>query len=156
MIFRSCILYFVDCFTPALVPVKPFSRQNEIPSSLEIQEFSAEKPDLASPFTSYLNHLYVSPISINYSNQKAFSKVMCLIFFNFSTKFIPQSSSSVQYFLYLGCTAVASIPKFVTGCNDDRVLLVFQVGSLAGALPANKLIDDKIFMTFGVPSQAVL
>ena len=135
MIFRPCILYFVDCFTSALVPVKPFSRQNEIPSSLEIQEFSAEKPDLASPFTSYLNHLYVSPISINYSNQKAFSKVTFLMAFNFSTKFISRSSYSVRNFLYLGCTTAASASNSATCFNHDCVPLVFQVGSLAHCDP---------------------
>eukprot|EP00795_Rhopilema_esculentum_P016504 gene16504-7923_t len=63
-----------NCFTPSHVPLKPFSRSNDIPSSLEVQEIISDRPDVASPFTTYLNHFYVYPVSLNYSNQKTFSK----------------------------------------------------------------------------------
>eukprot|EP00794_Sanderia_malayensis_P010919 gene10919-12079_t len=63
-----------NCYTTSLVPVKPHSQSKDVPCSLEIQQFVAETPEFAAPFTSYLNHFYIYPISLNYNNQKAFSK----------------------------------------------------------------------------------
>ncbi|XP_055868577.1 dedicator of cytokinesis protein 9-like isoform X6 [Biomphalaria glabrata] len=61
--------------TPSLVPVKPFSEPavGSLPT-LEIEEFVPDDARLCSPFNSYVNNLYVRPMSLKYDGQKAFAK----------------------------------------------------------------------------------
>ena len=43
--------------------------------TVEVEEFYQSCPRAAHPHTAYVNILYVYPLSLNYSNQKVFSKV---------------------------------------------------------------------------------
>ena len=43
--------------------------------TVEVEEFCQSCPEAAHPHTAYVNNLYVYPLSLNYSNQKVFSKV---------------------------------------------------------------------------------
>ena len=68
----------LDCLTSSLVPVKPFDdSSSDFRPTMEIEEFCQSCPEAAYPHTSYVNNFYVYPISLNYSNQKVFSKVCC-------------------------------------------------------------------------------
>ncbi|XP_059143598.1 dedicator of cytokinesis protein 9-like isoform X5 [Physella acuta] len=61
--------------TPSLVPVKPFTEPtpNSIPT-IEIEEFVPDVASLCSSFDSYINNLYVRPMSLKFDGQKAFAK----------------------------------------------------------------------------------
>ena len=83
---RCCILrrrlsrhtYFLltDCLTSSLVPIKPWDESSGvIRPTVEVEEFCQSCPEAAHPHTAYVNNLYVYPLSLNYSNQKVFSKV---------------------------------------------------------------------------------
>ena len=61
--------------TSSLVPVKPWDDSLTVRSTMEVEEFSQSFPEAAHPHTAYVNNLYVYPLSLNYSNQKVFSKV---------------------------------------------------------------------------------
>lgn len=70
----SCAL--LDVMTSSLVPVKPWDDSLNVLPTVEVEEFCQTCPDAAHPHTTYVNNLYVYPLSLNYSNQKVFSKVM--------------------------------------------------------------------------------
>lgn len=70
----SCAL--LDVMTSSLVPVKPWDDSLSVLPTVEVEEFCQTCPDAAHPHTTYVNNLYVYPLSLNYSNQKVFSKVM--------------------------------------------------------------------------------
>ncbi|KAH9498544.1 Dedicator of cytokinesis protein 9 [Bulinus truncatus] len=61
--------------TPSLVPVKPFTEPSvgSLPT-FEIEEFVPDDARVCSPFNSYINSLYVRPLSLKYDGQKAFAK----------------------------------------------------------------------------------
>ena len=74
------LLFFLDSLTSSLIPLKPWDDSSGvIRPSVEIEEFSQAFPEAAHPCTSYVNNLYVYPLSLNYSNQKVFSKVSNLL-----------------------------------------------------------------------------
>ncbi|BFZ00720.1 hypothetical protein BsWGS_03761 [Bradybaena similaris] len=65
-----------DCtLTPSLVPVKPFVEpsSDNIPT-IEIEEFTPDVASLSNTFDSYVNNLYVRPMSLKFDSQKAFAK----------------------------------------------------------------------------------
>ena len=73
---NDCTLFFsLDVMTSSLVPVKPWDDSLTVRSTMEVEEFSQSFPEAAHPHTAYVNNLYVYPLSLNYSNQKVFSKV---------------------------------------------------------------------------------
>ncbi|XP_073255433.1 dedicator of cytokinesis protein 11-like [Porites lutea] len=64
-----------NSITSSLIPLKPWDDSSGvIRPTVEIEEFSQAFPEAAHPYTSYVNNLYVYPLSLNYSNQKVFSK----------------------------------------------------------------------------------
>ena len=74
------LLLYLDSLTSSLIPLKPWDDSSSvIRPTVEIEEFSQAFPEAAHPYTSYVNNLYVYPLSLNYSNQKVFSKVSNLL-----------------------------------------------------------------------------
>ena len=74
------LLLYLDSLTSSLIPLKPWDDSSGvIRPTVEIEEFSQAFPEAAHPYTSYVNNLYVYPLSLNYSNQKVFSKVSNLL-----------------------------------------------------------------------------
>ena len=74
------LLLYLDSLTSSLIPLKPWDDSSVvIRPTVEIEEFSQAFPEAAHPYTSYVNNLYVYPLSLNYSNQKVFSKVSNLL-----------------------------------------------------------------------------
>ena len=70
---RRIFPYFVtDCYSPSLIPLKPFSRSDDIEASLEAQTFCQQNIETLVPFTDYVNNFYVYPISLNFNSQKMF------------------------------------------------------------------------------------
>jgi hypothetical protein len=65
----------VDVLTPSLLGVKPFHYSVKTLPTLEIEEFNQLFPEAANPHTTYVNNFYIYPLSLNYNNQKVFSKV---------------------------------------------------------------------------------
>ncbi len=63
-----------NCLTSSLVPTMPWPETPMTPPTLEIEEFVPEKGQLAHPFTTYTNNLYVYPIQLKYDSQKTFTK----------------------------------------------------------------------------------
>lgn len=59
-----------NCYSPSLIPLKPFSRSEDIQPSLEIQTFSHGKTETSLPCTDYANNFYIFPVSLNYGPQK--------------------------------------------------------------------------------------
>ncbi|RUS77352.1 hypothetical protein EGW08_014889 [Elysia chlorotica] len=68
---------FPDTVTPSLVPVKPFAEpvtgSKAIPT-FEVEEFIPDIASLCSAYDSYINNLYVMPMSLKYDGQKSFAK----------------------------------------------------------------------------------
>ena len=60
----------LDCYSPSLIPLKPFSRSDDVDASLEIQTFCQQKNETVAPNTDYVNNFYIYPISLNYTSQK--------------------------------------------------------------------------------------
>ena len=74
------LFLYLDSLTSSLIPLKPWDDSScVIRPTVEIEEFSQAFPEAAHPYTSYVNNLYVYPLSLNYSNQKVFSKVSNLL-----------------------------------------------------------------------------
>lgn len=63
-----------NCLTSCHLPVVPFNYQEIEPAVVEIQEFLTSDPRLATPFTHFVNLLYVFPKSLKYDGQKCFAK----------------------------------------------------------------------------------
>ncbi|XP_078379462.1 dedicator of cytokinesis protein 11-like isoform X4 [Oculina patagonica] len=63
-----------NVMTSSLVPLKPWDNSLTVRPTVEVEEFSQSCPEAAHPHTAYVNNLYVYPLSLNYSNQKVFSK----------------------------------------------------------------------------------
>ncbi|KAL4220208.1 Dedicator of cytokinesis protein 9 [Mactra antiquata] len=63
-----------NTITPSYVPVKPFPSPPTDPPGVEIEEFIPEKGQFYNPHNSYINNLYVYPISLKYDSQKSFTK----------------------------------------------------------------------------------
>ena len=69
----SHVCMFSDCYSPSLIPLKPFSKSRDIEASIEAQSFGQLKCKNSShitPSTTYVNNFYVYPISLNYNSQK--------------------------------------------------------------------------------------
>ena len=61
--------------TSSYIPVKPFPSPPADPVAIEIEEFVPSKGQFNSPHSSYVNNLYVYPVSLKYDSQKSFTKV---------------------------------------------------------------------------------
>jgi dedicator of cytokinesis protein 9/10/11 len=60
--------------TPSLLAIKPFSNPPQEESTFEIAEFQGSSERDLHPYTTFLNHLYVYPISLSFESQKIFSR----------------------------------------------------------------------------------
>ena len=73
---RHTYFLLTDCLTSSLVPIKPWDEScGVIRPTVEVEEFCQSCLEATHPHTAYINNLYVYPLSLNYSNQKVFSKV---------------------------------------------------------------------------------
>lgn len=119
--------------------MKPFSRSKDIPSSLEVQEFTSNKPDVANPFTNYVNNFYVYPVSLNYSNQKIFSKVRLhpsSYFITLQVNYVHSSSHKIE------CEVISRILSCKLEVSFDVLFLMrtssMWLSSLLGMPNGNK------------------
>ena len=73
-------IYFchLQTHTSSMVPVAPFPAPLSSCPTIEVEQFTLEQPELAAPFTTYVNHLYVSTGNLKYDCQKVFAKVSAL------------------------------------------------------------------------------
>lgn len=69
----KCI-FATDCLTTTLVPLKPFPSPPTADPTLEITEFVSTSEQHLNPYASFVNHLYVYPLHLNYDSQKVFSR----------------------------------------------------------------------------------
>ncbi|XP_055550316.1 dedicator of cytokinesis protein 9 isoform X2 [Wyeomyia smithii] len=63
-----------NCLTTSLVPLKPFPSPPTVEPTLEITEFVGTSEQHLYPYATYVNHLYVYPLQLNYDSQKIFSR----------------------------------------------------------------------------------
>ncbi|XP_066143426.1 dedicator of cytokinesis protein 9 isoform X2 [Euwallacea fornicatus] len=71
-----------NCLTTSLVPVKPFSLPTSHPPTFEVTEFEGQCEKDVHPYTTFLNHLYVYPLSLNFDTQKVFTRarnIACVV-----------------------------------------------------------------------------
>lgn len=76
------ILFFPDSLTTTLSPLKPFPIPPSSGPVIEITEFGGTSEKEVHPFASFVNHLYVYPITLNFDTQKTFTRarnIACLI-----------------------------------------------------------------------------
>ncbi|KAG5678742.1 hypothetical protein PVAND_008388 [Polypedilum vanderplanki] len=63
-----------NCFTTTLVPIKPFALPPVEKPTLEIAEFPGNSERDIYPYTTFINHLFIYPTSLNFETQKIFSR----------------------------------------------------------------------------------
>jgi hypothetical protein len=68
------MIYFSDCLTTTLAPLKPFPLPPVEEPTLEIVEFIENSERDVYPFTTFVNHLFIYPTSLCFENQKIFSR----------------------------------------------------------------------------------
>lgn len=71
-----------DCLTTSLVPLKPFPLPPTNEPTFEILEFESLSEKEVHPYTTFLNHLYVYPLSLNFDTQKVFTRarnIACVV-----------------------------------------------------------------------------
>ena len=56
------------------MPVKPFPLPPQDPPAIEVDEFVTDRGNLCDTFDSYVNNLYVYPMTLKYEHQKSFPK----------------------------------------------------------------------------------
>ncbi|XP_017153325.1 dedicator of cytokinesis protein 11 isoform X3 [Drosophila miranda] len=65
----------VPCgLSKSLAPLSTFSPASKQPPTLELAEFQNQSEREAHPYTSFCNHLYVYPLSLQFDSQKLFSR----------------------------------------------------------------------------------
>lgn len=65
------VINFSDSLTCGWAPVKSFPMPPTAPCSLEVSTINTA---LEHPFTSYINHLYIYPMMLNFDSQKSFAR----------------------------------------------------------------------------------
>lgn len=56
------------------MPLKPFPVPPKNDVTLEMCEFPGTNDRDANPYTTFINHLFIYPISLNFENQKLFTR----------------------------------------------------------------------------------
>lgn len=65
----------IDCLTNTLAPLKPFAMPlSPDGPTIEITEFHGSAEREVHPFTTFINHLFVYPLALNFESQKLFSR----------------------------------------------------------------------------------
>ncbi|KFM62574.1 Dedicator of cytokinesis protein 9, partial [Stegodyphus mimosarum] len=68
----------------SLMPLVPFPVPPKCEPTLEIEQFPSGIPSNCSPYTTYINHLYIFPKCLKYESQKTFTKarnIVCTVEF---------------------------------------------------------------------------
>ncbi|XP_050306735.1 dedicator of cytokinesis protein 9 isoform X2 [Anthonomus grandis grandis] len=71
-----------NCLTTSIAPLKPFPLPPINEPSFEITEFEGLSEKELNPYTTFLNHLYVYPLSLNFDTQKIFTRarnIACVV-----------------------------------------------------------------------------
>ncbi|XP_076270905.1 dedicator of cytokinesis protein Ziz isoform X1 [Rhynchophorus ferrugineus] len=71
-----------NSLTTSLSPLKPFPLPPTNEPSLEITEFEGNFEKDVHPYTTFVNHLYVYPLSLNFDTQKVFTRarnIACIV-----------------------------------------------------------------------------
>lgn len=73
---NEMIYFFVplDCLTTSLLPLKPFPLPPTNEPSIEVMEFEGSSEKEIHPYSTFINHLYVYPQSLNFDTQKTFTR----------------------------------------------------------------------------------
>lgn len=66
--------YFADCLTTTHMPLKPFPVPPVAEPTFEITEFLGTNDRDVYPYTTFRNHLFVYPLTLNFDSQKLFSR----------------------------------------------------------------------------------
>lgn len=56
------------------MPLKPFPMPPKSEPSFEVSEFLGSADRDVYPFTTFINHLFIYPLMLNFDNQKLFSR----------------------------------------------------------------------------------
>lgn len=73
---------FLDCLSTSLAPLKPFPLPPTNEPTVEVTEFEGLSEKDINPYTTFVNHLYVYPLSLNYDTQKTFTRarnIACVV-----------------------------------------------------------------------------
>lgn len=71
-----------DCLTASLAPLKPFPLPPTNRPTFEIAEFEGLSEKDVHPYTTFVNHMYVYPQSLNFDTQKIFTRarnIACVV-----------------------------------------------------------------------------
>ena len=68
------VVLFLDCLTTSLNAIKPFPSPPIDEPTLEVAEFPGSSERDLSPYVTFLNHLYIYPLSLSFESQKIFSR----------------------------------------------------------------------------------
>ena len=82
-VFKCLVFVLPDTVTSSLVPINPWSEPYSDVLSypvIEVEEFIPDIASLNSCHDSYVNNMYVKPMSLKYDGQKTFTKVSCSIY----------------------------------------------------------------------------
>lgn len=63
-----------NCLTTTLMPLKQFPIPPVAEPTFEIAEFSGTSERDVHPYTTFINHLYIYPLTLNFDSQKLFSR----------------------------------------------------------------------------------
>ncbi|ERL87077.1 hypothetical protein D910_04478 [Dendroctonus ponderosae] len=71
-----------NCLTASLAPLKPFPLPPTNQPTFEITEFEGQSEKDVHPYTTFVNHMYVYPHSLNFDTQKIFTRarnIACVV-----------------------------------------------------------------------------
>lgn len=64
----------IDSLTTTLTPLKPFTMPPTVEPSFEMAEFSANLERDLYPYTTFVHHLFIYPLTLSFDSQKLFSR----------------------------------------------------------------------------------
>lgn len=73
-VINKTLISIADCLTTSLNAIKPFPSPPVDVPTFEVSEFSGSSERDLNPYTTFLNHLYVYPLSLAFECQKIFSR----------------------------------------------------------------------------------
>lgn len=84
-VFHSIYYYLLsisDSLSTALAPLKPFPVPPASEPTIEVTEFQGLIEKDVNPYTTFINHLYVYPLQLNFDTQKTFTRarnIACVV-----------------------------------------------------------------------------